>query len=78
LTGIRKPDPAIFLYALMQLKLRPTQAVHVGDSEKHDVEGGSIAGLRTVLISRGLNQEKTLADYRFRSLTEASETLQSL
>ncbi len=78
LIGIRKPDPAIFLYALMQLKLRPTQAVHVGDSEKHDVEGGSIAGLRTVLISRGLSQERTLADYRFRSLTEASETLQSL
>ncbi len=78
LTGIRKPDPAIFLYALMQLKLRPTEAVHVGDSEKHDIEGASIAGLRTVLINRGVSQERTLADYRFRSLTEASETLQSL
>ena len=78
LTGIRKPDPAIFLYALMQLKLRPSEAVHVGDSEKHDIEGGSIAGLRTVLINRGPIQGRTLADYRFRSLTEASETLQSL
>ena len=78
LTGIRKPDPAIFLYALMQLKLHPKEAVHVGDSEKHDIEGGSIAGLRTVLINRGPIQERTLASYRFRSLTEASETLQSL
>ena len=78
LTGIRKPDPAIFQYALKQLKLRPAEAVHVGDSEKHDIEGGSIAGLRTVLINRRLSQERTIADYRFRSLTEASETLQSL
>lgn len=78
LTGIRKPDPAIFSYALMQLKLRPNEAVHVGDSEKHDIEGGSIAGLRTVLISRGPTQEKTLANYWFKTLTEASETLQSL
>lgn len=78
LTGIRKPDPAIFLYALRQLKLRPRQAVHVGDSEKHDVEGGSIVGLRTVLISRRWKQEKTLADYQFRSLAEASQMLQSL
>lgn len=78
LTGIRKPDPAIFLYALMQLKLRPSEAVHVGDSEKHDIEGGSIAGLRTVLINHGPIQGRTLADYRFRSLTEAFGTLQSL
>ncbi len=78
LTGLRKPDPGIFLYALMQLNIGPRDAVHVGDSEKHDIEGGSVAGLRTVLINRGHGLEKTMADYHFTTLTEASETLQSL
>ncbi len=78
LTGLRKPDPGIFNYALMQLKIDPGDAVHVGDSEKHDIEGGSVAGLWTVLISRRHEPEKTIADYHFRTLTEASETLRTL
>src|SRR5213080_984334 len=38
--GIRKPDPGIFLYALMQFKTRREEAVVVGDSEIHDIGGG--------------------------------------
>jgi putative hydrolase of the HAD superfamily len=37
--GIRKPDPGIFRYALMQFGVRPEQAVMVGDSETHDIRG---------------------------------------
>lgn len=77
-TGIRKPDPGIFLYALMQLNIGAKEAVMVGDSERHDIEGGYAVGLQTVLVSRRQEPEKTLADYHFRSLTEASDTLQSL
>lgn len=77
-TGIRKPDPGIFLYALMQLGIRPEQAVHVGDSERHDIEGGYAAGLRTVLVRRNTEPQKTLANFHFKSLAEASDTLQSL
>jgi HAD superfamily hydrolase (TIGR01509 family) len=75
--GIRKPDPGIFLYALMQFKLLPEEAVIVGDSEKHDVWGGSITGMRTVLVSKRPVTD-SLADYRFTHLTEASDTLASL
>src|SRR5713226_8014428 len=75
--GIRKPDPGIFLYALMQFKLQPREAVHVGDSERHDVWGGMITGLKTVLVSKRPVTE-SLADYRFTSLAEASSTLVSL
>ena len=77
-TGIRKPDPGIFRYGLMRFKIRPEEAVHVGDSERHDIEGGYSAGLRTVLITRDRHPVKTLADYQFRTLTEASPILQSL
>lgn len=76
--GIRKPDPGIFRYALMQFKARPEQAVIVGDSEVHDIGGGYIAGLKTVLVDRRHRVDKSLADYRFNSLKEASTELESL
>ncbi|HEY5620589.1 MAG TPA: HAD family hydrolase [Candidatus Bathyarchaeia archaeon] len=77
-TGIRKPDPGIFLYALMQFGLKPIEAVHVGDSEEHDVWGAKATGIRTVLISRRAIREKTVADFYFRNLAEAADLLQSL
>src|SRR5229473_1580991 len=75
--GIRKPDPGIFLYALMQFKLQPRDAVIVGDSERHDVWGGSITGMKTVLVSKRPVTD-SIAHYRFLSLGEASATLASL
>jgi HAD superfamily hydrolase (TIGR01662 family) len=78
LTGIRKPDPGIFRYALYQLNIRPENTVIVGDSERHDIQGGYISGLRTVLISRKKHTEESLADFEFKTLAEATTTLQSL
>jgi putative hydrolase of the HAD superfamily len=75
--GIRKPDPGIFLYALMQFKLQPREAVIVGDSENHDIWGGAITGMKTVLVSKRTVTD-SLANYRFRSLAGASATLASL
>jgi len=75
--GIRKPDPGIFLYALMQFKLQPREAVIVGDSERHDVWGGAITRMKTVLVSKRPKAD-SIADYRFASLGEASATLGSL
>lgn len=78
LTGIRKPDVGIFRYALSQFNIRPQEAVLIGDSESHDIEGGYAAGLRTVLISRKRKPGPTIADYEFRDLTSALSTLQKL
>src|SRR6266487_1847147 len=76
--GIRKPDPGIFRYALMQFKARPEEAVMVGDSEIHDIGGGYISGLKTVLVDRRHRVENSLADYRFNSLRDASRKLEFL
>lgn len=73
--GIRKPDPGIFRYALLQFNARPEEAVIVGDSEVHDIGGGYISGLRTVLVDRRRHVDKSLADYRFDSLSDASREL---
>jgi len=76
--GIRKPDPGIFRYALMQFKARPEEAVMVGDSEIHDIGGGYILGLKTVLVDRRHRVENSLADHHFNSLRDASRKLESL
>ncbi len=77
MVGIRKPDPGIFRYALMQFRARPEEAVMVGDSEIHDIGGGYISGLKTVLVDRRHRVENTLADHHFSSLRDASRELES-
>jgi putative hydrolase of the HAD superfamily len=48
--GLRKPDAAIFHYALDQFKVAPHEAVYIGDSYGHDVLGALSAGLRGILL----------------------------
>lgn len=75
--GVRKPDPGIFLYAISQFGLKPEETVIVGDSEKHDIWGGRITGMKTILVTKRKVSE-SLADYRFENLAEASATIASL
>ncbi len=51
--GIYKPDPGIFLHLLGQLEVQPCEAVYVGDSPRHDVEGAIAAGMQAILIREG-------------------------
>ena len=50
-TGVRKPDPAIFLGALRALGAEPAHAIHVGDDAILDVEGARAAGMRVVQVT---------------------------
>jgi putative hydrolase of the HAD superfamily len=50
--GYMKPHPSIFEAALRETETRPEQAVMVGDSFAHDVEGARRLGMRAVLLSR--------------------------
>ncbi len=51
--GYMKPHPSIFLSALAGLDVAPGQAVMVGDSLRHDVEGALNVGMRAVWLHRG-------------------------
>jgi putative hydrolase of the HAD superfamily len=78
LTGIRKPDPGIFLYALSKMRVRPAQAVHVGDHPRNDVEGADLVGIRTVLIDRERSEvsaERVRPSIKLRSLAVLPEIL---
>ena len=50
--GIRKPRPEIFQAVLDQLGVDAAEAIHVGDNLAADVVGAAGVGLRTVWITR--------------------------
>src|SRR3954468_21769712 len=51
--GFMKPHPSIFSAALQLVNVAPADAVMVGDSLRHDVEGAIRAGMRGILLHRG-------------------------
>ena len=50
--GLRKPDPAILLYALDELGARGRPAAYVGDNPAHDVAAAHAAGLSSIWLRR--------------------------
>ena len=50
--GIEKPDPEIFRRAVARLKIRPEEAVYVGNLENTDARAASAAGLHGVWLNR--------------------------
>jgi HAD superfamily hydrolase (TIGR01662 family) len=50
--GYNKPHPSIFRTALRLLAVSPEEAVMVGDSYAHDIEGARAAGMEGILLRR--------------------------
>ncbi len=62
--GLMKPHPSIFNAALDLLAAAPAEALMVGDSVAHDIEGALQVGMRAVLLHRSADQhplEQSLA-----------------
>jgi putative hydrolase of the HAD superfamily len=51
-TGVRKPDPRIFLEALGRLGVAPAEALHVGDRDGTDGAGARAAGIDVRIVDR--------------------------
>lgn len=51
-TGVRKPDPRIFLEALGRLGVPPADALHVGDRPGTDAVGARAAGIDVRIVDR--------------------------
>ncbi len=75
--GIRKPDPRIFHYTLERLRVKPDEAVHVGDSIEQDIIGAKRAGLKAVWI-KDEKEEETLGelDCIIHTITELPKTIE--
>jgi putative hydrolase of the HAD superfamily len=50
--GYMKPHPSIFEAALARISVPPGEAVMVGDSVAHDIEGARGIGMRGILVAR--------------------------
>ena len=68
--GFMKPHPSIFASALQLVDVTADEAVMVGDSLRHDVEGAMRAGMRAVLIHRGETTPPECAAPVIRTLRE--------
>lgn len=51
--GYMKPHPEIFRTALERMGVHPADAMMVGDSVAHDVNGARAVGMQAVLLARG-------------------------
>jgi len=77
LEGYRKPSPEAFRRVCDELSVGPRDAVYVGDSITHDVEGALAVGLTPVWLDRHGCTEYPLPDgaHRVESLTELPRLL---
>ena len=61
---VKKPDPAIFSFALEQTGLLQNEVIYVGDTDD-DVVGATAAGIQPILIARPVNHTDSAAlDYQ--------------
>jgi putative hydrolase of the HAD superfamily len=58
--GADKPDPEIYRRALRLMKLKPNEALHVGNDPKRDWEAASAAGLSIFRLERPRNSLRDL------------------
>lgn len=61
---VKKPDPAIFSFALEQTGLMQNEVIYVGDTDD-DVAGATAAGIQPILIARPVHRtDSTALDYQ--------------
>jgi len=73
--GFNKPMPQIFRAAMRKAKVRPIEALYVGDQHQIDVVGANGAGMLGLLIDRNGFYEDITDAPRLSSLTQVVEYL---
>ena len=71
-TGFNKPKPEIFREALRRAKVKPSEAIYIGDQYQVDVIGARGAGMKAILLDRGDYYQEITDCPRIKSLTEAA------
>jgi len=79
-TGATKPLPEQFLRTLSILKVRPEEAVHIGDLPETDLAGARAVGMKAVLFLGVSHRQdgRPLADAVFEEYSELEELLERL
>ncbi len=69
-TGLTKPQPGIFQFALKRAGVQPSEAIYVGDQYQVDVGGANSVGMKGVLLDRGGCFAEVTASPRIQSLSQ--------
>ncbi|MDA0987009.1 MAG: TIGR02253 family HAD-type hydrolase [Bacteroidetes bacterium] len=79
-TGKRKPHPAPFKKALDGLKVKPQEALMIGDWAERDVVGASKVGMKTIFARYGdtFGTIESHADYEVNDIIELIEIVKKL
>jgi HAD superfamily hydrolase (TIGR02253 family) len=79
-TGNRKPDPEPFRKILDLLKIKPSEALMVGDWAERDVVGAAKVGMKTVFARYGnsFGTEVSNADYNIDDITQVIDIVREL
>ncbi|HEY6407882.1 MAG TPA: HAD family hydrolase, partial [Ktedonobacteraceae bacterium] len=76
--GYRKPDPRLFQQALDALRLRPEQALFLGNDLYHDIFGAQQVGMKAIFVSynQGISSPQTISpDYTIYSFAELPQAI---
>lgn len=73
--GVRKPDPAFFLYALEALGIDKSEALMIGDDVEADIIGARDVGIDQVLFDPHGHNSHIEASYRIGTLKELLKIL---
>ncbi len=78
--GYCKPDPRVFEKALNELKVRPEEAVHVGDLLRTDVAGAKGVGMKAVWVSEAGDypHEECSPDFVIKRLPELVDIIEKM
>jgi putative hydrolase of the HAD superfamily len=78
-TGIYKPDPSVFQLALKKLKIRPENALHVGDLLLTDIKGAKDCQITSVWINDNKQppQREIIPDFEIQDLYEVVDIVNS-
>lgn len=74
--GLRKPNPKIFKYVLEKLEVKPSEAVHVGDSVEEDMIGARDSDVVGIWIKT--SNQPLWSGYAISSICELPEFLENL
>jgi len=71
--GYDKPRPEIFQAAINKARVKPQEAIHVGDQYDLDIAGAQSVGIKGLLIDRNNHFTEIRDCLRIQSLTQISE-----
>lgn len=76
--GLRKPDPAIYLYACTQLGCSPSDCIFIGDNPIADIEGAKKVGMQTIYFHPAITLHPSLSDASIHHYDELEEAIKRL